>query len=210
MTVYCDYCGHKAALVDDSEIYGRSFGHTAYLCRNCGAYVGCHGRTDKPLGRLADAALRKWKMAAHASFDPLWKTGPFRGRRKAAYGWLAEQMGLPIEKTHIGMFDIPQCQEVIKIIEKGDFKMLNFNKKDAHVYPFDESPGAGIIMDVDLEQMIRESERLRVCKAIFNSSSIENWHLRDALEAVLAEPSVAPVSNDVPGSCIPAQEVDHA
>ena len=32
--------------------------------------------------------------------------------------------------------------------------MLNFNKKDAHVYPFDESPGAGIIMDVDLEQMI--------------------------------------------------------
>ena len=100
MTVYCDYCGHKAALVDDSEIYGRSFGHTAYLCRNCGAYVGCHGRTDKPLGRLADAALRKWKMAAHASFDPLWKTGPFRGRRKAAYGWLAEQMGLPIEKTH--------------------------------------------------------------------------------------------------------------
>ena len=84
------------------------------------------GRTDKPLGRLADAALRKWKMAAHASFDPLWKTGPFRGRRKAAYGWLAEQMGLPIEKTHIGMFDIPQCQEVIKIIEKGDFKNAQF------------------------------------------------------------------------------------
>ena len=71
---------------------------------------------------LADATLRKWKMAAHASFDPLWKTGPFRGRRKAAYGWLAGQMGLPVEKTHIGMFDVPQCQEVIKIIEKGDFK----------------------------------------------------------------------------------------
>ena len=46
--------------------------------------------------------------------------------------------------------------------------MLNFNKKDAHVYPFDESPGAGIIMDVDLEQMIRESERLRVCEAILH------------------------------------------
>ena len=141
---------------------------------------------------------------------PSLKTGPFRGRRKAAYGWLAEQMGLPIEKTHIGMFDVPQCQEVIKIIEKEISKMLNFDKKDAHVYPFDESPGAGIIMDVDLEQLIRESERLRVCKAIFNSSSIENWHLRDALEAVLAEPSVAPASNDVPEPCIPAQEADHA
>ena len=34
----------------------------------------------------------------------------------------AKQMGLPVEKTHIGMFDVPQCQEVIKIIEKGDFK----------------------------------------------------------------------------------------
>ena len=88
--------------------------------------------------------------------------------------------------------------------------MLNFDKKDAHVYPFDESPGAGIIMDVDLEQLIRESERLRVCEALFQSS-IEKWHLRDALlEAVLAEPSVAPASNDVPEPCIPAQEADHA
>ena len=125
MTVLCDYCGIPANLCDSSVIYGRSYG-MIYLCSKCGSYVGCHKGTDKPLGRLADAALRKWKMAAHASFDPLWKTGPFRGRRKAAYGWLAEQMGLPIEKTHIGMFDIPQCQEVIKIIEKGDFKNAQF------------------------------------------------------------------------------------
>lgn len=43
-------------------------------------------------------------------------------------------------------------------------------------------------MDVDLEQLIRESERLRVCEAIFQSS-IENWHLRDALEAILGAPA---------------------
>lgn len=119
--VYCDYCGRQAEYVDSKVVYGKSYG-MMYLCRNCMAYVGVHKGTDKPLGRLADATLRKWKMAAHASFDPLWKTGPFRGRRKAAYGWLAGQMGLPVEKTHIGMFDVPQCQEVIKIIEKGDFK----------------------------------------------------------------------------------------
>ena len=74
--------------------------------------------------------------------------------------------------------------------------MLNFDKKDAHVYPFDESPGAGIIMDVDLEQLIRESERLRVCKAIFASTSIENWHLRDALEAILGMPRAIVIPND--------------
>ena len=119
MTIYCDYCGHEAVLVDDSEIYGRSYGHKAWLCRNCNAYVGCHGRSEKPLGRLANAELRRWKMAAHASFDPLWKFGPFRRRRNAAYAWLAEQMGLPVEKTHIGMFDVAQCKRVIEIINKG-------------------------------------------------------------------------------------------
>ena len=66
MTVYCDYCGHKAELVDDTVIYGHSYGHKAYLCRYCGAYVGCHGRSDKPMGRLADAGLRRKKMAAVA------------------------------------------------------------------------------------------------------------------------------------------------
>ena len=88
--------------------------------------------------------------------------------------------------------------------------MLNFDKKDAHVYPFDESPGAGIIMDVDLEQLIRESERLRVCKAIFASTSIENWHLRDALEAVLTEPNASPAGEDIPDPRIPPEEADHA
>lgn len=122
MTIYCDYCGHRAELVDDAVIYGRSYGHTAYLCRNCGAYVGCHGRSDKPLGRLANAQLRRWKMAAHAAFDPLWKRGPFRGRRRAAYAWLAEKMALPVEKTHIGMFDERQCQQVIEIIRQGGFE----------------------------------------------------------------------------------------
>lgn len=86
--------------------------------------------------------------------------------------------------------------------------MLNFDKKDAHVYPFDESPGAGIIMDVDLEQLIRESERLRVCEAIFQSS-IENWHLRDALEAILGAPRDT-ATQGVDEPALPTQEADHA
>lgn len=88
--------------------------------------------------------------------------------------------------------------------------MLNFDKKDTHVYPFDESPGAGIIMDVDLEQLIRESERLRVCRAILNSTSIERWHVLDALEAVLTEPNASPVGEDIPDLRVPPEEADHA
>ena len=115
---FCPYCGEKAVFVDSSEVYhGRSYG-MIYLCRPCLAYVGVHKGTDRPKGRLADAELRKWKIAAHASFDPLWQRGEFKRRRNDAYAWLSEKMGLPREKTHIGMFDVEQCQRVIQIINE--------------------------------------------------------------------------------------------
>lgn len=123
--VLCDYCGTPAMFVDSKVIYGKSYG-MIYLCPNCNAYVGVHKGTDKPLGRLADANLRKWKNAAHKAFDPLWQKGPFLGQRNAAYSWLAEQMKLPVEKTHIGMFDVEKCRKAISICNgkmmKGGFQ----------------------------------------------------------------------------------------
>lgn len=114
--VICPYCGKRAEFVDSKVIYGTSYG-MIYLCRPCNAYVGCHDFApgDVPKGRLANAELRRWKIAAHDAFDPLWKSGPFKHRRNAAYAWLAEQMGLPKEETHIGMFDVAQCKQVIQI-----------------------------------------------------------------------------------------------
>lgn len=112
--VYCDYCGRRAEYVDSAAVYGKSYG-MIYLCRHCNAYVGVHKGTDKPLGRLANSELRCWKKAAHRAFDPLWKYGSFRGHRGAAYRWLSERMELPIEKTHIGMFDVAQCKRAIQI-----------------------------------------------------------------------------------------------
>ena len=56
--VYCDYCGRETEYVDSKVIYGKSYGKI-YLCRNCMAYVGVHKGTDKPLGRLANAELRR-------------------------------------------------------------------------------------------------------------------------------------------------------
>jgi hypothetical protein len=97
-------------------IYGRSYG-MVYYCAPCDAYVGVHKGTDRPLGRLANAELRKWRNKAHASFDPLWKFGRYRGKRSAAYGWLADMMGLPKSETHIAMFDVENCQRVVTIME---------------------------------------------------------------------------------------------
>lgn len=114
--VYCPYCGRKAEYVDSAEIYGKSYG-MAYLCRPCDAYVGVHDGTDTPLGRLANRELRRWRNRAHAAFDPLWQQGPYRRRRNDAYAWLAGKMGLTKEETHIAMFDVEQCKQVIQIMD---------------------------------------------------------------------------------------------
>ena len=73
---------------------------------------------DRPTAIIIGSELRNWKKAAHAAFDPLWKYGPYRGRRNEAYRWLSEKMGTPIEFTHIGMFDVDQCRKVVRIMRE--------------------------------------------------------------------------------------------
>jgi len=117
VNIDCDYCGRPAQYVDSAIVYhGRSYG-MIYYCQDCQAWVGVHKGTDKPKGRLADASLREWKIKAHAAFDPLW-IGKERRTRRWAYEWLAGEMGLPVEKTHIGMFDVDQCKQVITICQR--------------------------------------------------------------------------------------------
>lgn len=71
--VICPYCHQPARYTDSAPLYrGNSYG-MVWLCDPCGAWVGCHGNTDEPLGRLANKELREWKQKAHAAFDPLWK-----------------------------------------------------------------------------------------------------------------------------------------
>jgi hypothetical protein len=38
--------------------------------------------------------------------------------RHAAYKWLSHAMGLPKERTHIGMFDIGQCLKVEQLVKE--------------------------------------------------------------------------------------------
>lgn len=109
----CPYCGRPAQLVDDREIYGRSFGGKCYVCRPCRAWVGCHKGTSRALGRLADPHLRKLKQEAHEAFDPIWKGGYLP--RTAAYEVLSTAFGLLPEQTHIGMFDEELCRKVIRL-----------------------------------------------------------------------------------------------
>lgn len=109
----CPYCGAPTELVDDTEIYGRTFGTRCYVCRPCGAWVGCHKGTDRALGRIANKELRELKRQAHEAFDPIWEKGFLP--QKAAYMVLSAAFGLPPDQTHIGMFDEEMCMKVTRL-----------------------------------------------------------------------------------------------
>ena len=119
----CPYCGESSQPVTGKVIYPHrpDLEHlNFYLCAPCEAYVGCHDERytlDKlnpvPLGRLANAELRKAKQLAHSAFDQLWKTNGMT--RAEAYTWLASEMGIDKDKCHIGMFDVEQCYRAFVI-----------------------------------------------------------------------------------------------
>src|SRR5690625_271368 len=118
ITKTCDYCHRPARVVSGKMIYPtwrRLWGKPYWYCDNGHepAYVGCHPGTKRPLGRLADSRLRLAKMRAHEAFDIIWRSRAMT--RSGAYKWLSQQMGLPPHKTHIGMFDMAQCEQVVAL-----------------------------------------------------------------------------------------------
>lgn len=88
-----------------------------WQCSPCGSYVGCHksgkgyGDGTRPLGGLANASLRRARHWAHSVFDLLWREQNMS--RTEAYFWLARELGLSVEQTHIGEFDEAMCQRVV-------------------------------------------------------------------------------------------------
>jgi hypothetical protein len=115
----CPYCNNETKYVDSSIVYGSSYGFI-YYCEPCIAWVGVHKGTTQALGRLANGVLRELKKEAHHYFDNLWQRKLKQGisktnARKLAYTWLSEQMNIPFNLTHIGMFDEEKCKNVIKI-----------------------------------------------------------------------------------------------
>ena len=114
--VLCSYCARPAVLVDSAEVHSRSYGKV-WLCRPCNAWVGVHPGTTKPLGRLANATLRRLKIKAHDAFDPHWKADPTQ--RQFAYSALAYVLGIPLDGCHIGEFDEAMCQRVIDACNAG-------------------------------------------------------------------------------------------
>lgn len=121
----CPYCGGPAKLLGSSTpIYGKDYG-PIWVCLRypaCDSYVGCHKGTTKPLGRMADKALRLAKSRVHRLFDPMWRAKIARDgcsrhtARAAGYAWLALQLRIPVEKCHVGLFDLELCGRAVDVL----------------------------------------------------------------------------------------------
>lgn len=114
----CPYCGLVSVLVTGKVVYPhlpKLKDKCFYKCPNddCDAFVGCHPNTTNPMGRLANAELRRNKLLAHNCFDKLWKSGSMS--RSSAYKMLANKLGIEAKDCHIGMFDVHMCKRVMVI-----------------------------------------------------------------------------------------------
>lgn len=123
----CPYCNQRATLVGGKAIYPHRpdlFSKFFYQCAPCGAYVGCHdagtGQGDGTLakGSPANADTRRARKKAHRAFDPMWTGRDRTMRRKEAYAWLANELGINVADCHIGEFDTAMCQRVVDAVEQ--------------------------------------------------------------------------------------------
>lgn len=126
----CPGCQREAELTNGAEVYPRRADlreKSIWICRPCGAYVGCHPGTTRPLGVPANAELRRARMILHNEMlDPLWETADQcdaytpederarkkirRRARERVYRFLADRLGLPREAVHTGLFDLETCR----------------------------------------------------------------------------------------------------
>lgn len=125
--VICDYCHQPAELVRGTVTYPRRkdlADRRFWYCAACQAWTSCHLPADKsgrrgrgdgtvPMGRLADADLRRWRQSFHAVFDPIWKTGTLT--RDEAYAHVAAELRIGAQQCHSSLFTLEQCREAVRI-----------------------------------------------------------------------------------------------
>ena len=111
----CHYCGGKVVILGNEVIYGIPYGKWPWmcLCVKCKSYVGLHPFTGIPLGTLANKETREARKLAKDALNSI--KDYLQIDRSETYQWLSEKLNLPVEETHVGWFDVLQCNRVIEI-----------------------------------------------------------------------------------------------
>jgi hypothetical protein len=113
-TLVCPDCGSDMQLRDSR--FGPFYGCVKFP--KCKATHGAH-EDGRPLGIPANAETKLWRIKAHAAFDVLWKGDdefPALMRRREAYKWMQDAMGMKPDDAHIGRFDIDDCKKLIAAV----------------------------------------------------------------------------------------------
>jgi hypothetical protein len=114
-TLTCPDCGSPMVL--RTSKWGLMYGCSTYP--KCKTAHGAHPN-GQPLGIPATAAVRAARIRAHTEFDKLWMKNEFAKhptmKRKEAYAWLRQAMGMTEEEGHIGRFDLEQCERLIALV----------------------------------------------------------------------------------------------
>lgn len=102
---------HKSELIYNKTKYGPR-GECSVI--GCTVVDWANDKTASP----ADFETRCARKDAHSIFDKLWKYGSHK--RTGLYQKLANYLHLPKKDTHIGKFNIEQCQKVIEFAKGLD------------------------------------------------------------------------------------------
>lgn len=112
----CPCCTGQVRLVNNMEIYGRSYGNWpfAYKCDGCGATIGVHPNSIYPVGTLANRALREERQRVHDALDRMrredWVTVSVARER------LAQMMSIPVAACRIATFDLDLCRKALQVM----------------------------------------------------------------------------------------------
>lgn len=107
----CPECGGPMRL--RSGKYGPWYGCERYPA--CNGSHGAHA-DGTPLCTPARKDTKRARIAAHTSFDRLWKSGAMS--RTAAYRWMRRAMKMTKEEAHIGNMDFEQCVRLMELVEE--------------------------------------------------------------------------------------------
>lgn len=64
---------------------------------------------------MSNAPLRRARRRAHRAFDQMWRR--LGMQRTAAYRWLADRLGIPVDDCHMARMDIPTCRRVVELCQ---------------------------------------------------------------------------------------------
>lgn len=100
--IYCCQCNAyvKGLIITGDQLYrSRPDLRNKYfiMCPDCHQYVGCHGRSTKPLGHIPTPEVRAMRIKIHSVLDPIWKKSYVR--RSTVYDLMAKELGLVVYHT---------------------------------------------------------------------------------------------------------------